>query len=114
MSPVLIDLRYGLGDFNCLHQDSMVTSPFPSVAVLLSEPGRDCTGSEFVVTEQRPRMQSRVEVVPLRQGKPVVFAVHKRPVHGSRGTYHVNLHHGVSCVRSGRRYPLGVIFYDAR
>jgi uncharacterized protein len=113
--PTPLLLRYGPGDFNCLHQDLYGDIAFPlQVAILLSEPGIDFTGGEFVLTEQRPRMQSRVEVVPLRQGDAVAFAVHNRPVQGSKGAYRVNLRHGVSRVRSGRRHTLGLIFHDAR
>jgi hypothetical protein len=112
--PTPLLLQYGPADYNCLHQDLYGALAFPmQVAVLLSEPGRDFTGGEFVLTEQRPRMQSRPEVVPLRQGDGVVFAVHHRPVAGTRGTYRVNLRHGVSRLRSGRRHALGVIFHDA-
>jgi hypothetical protein len=108
-------LRYGAGDFNALHQDLYGDLAFPlQIAVLLSEPGADFTGGEFVLTEQRPRMQSRAEVVPLHQGDAVVFAVHHRPVKGTRGTYRVNLRHGVSRVRSGHRHTLGLIFHDAK
>jgi len=113
--PTPLLLQYVAGDFNCLHQDLYGDLAFPiQVAILLSEPGRDFTGGEFVLTEQRPRMQSRVEVVPLRQGDAVAFAVHNRPVAGTRGTYRVNLRHGVSRIRSGRRHTLGLIFHDAK
>ena len=112
-TPVL--LQYGPGDYNCLHQDLYGDLVFPlQVAVLLSEPGRDFTGGEFVITEQRPRMQSRAEVVPLRQGDGVNFAVHHRPVSGTKGDYRVNLRHGVSRLRSGRRHTVGIIFHDAK
>lgn len=111
--PTPLLLQYQAEDFNCLHQDLYGEHVFPlQVAVLLSAPGTDFTGGEFVLTEQRPRMQSRVEVVPLRQGDAVAFAVHHRPVQGTRGTYRVNLRHGVSRIRSGRRQALGVIFHD--
>ncbi|HWC99382.1 MAG TPA: 2OG-Fe(II) oxygenase [Candidatus Sulfopaludibacter sp.] len=112
--PTPLLLQYGAGDYNCLHQDLYGEQVFPlQAAFLLSEPGRDFEGGEFVVTEQRPRMQSRAEVVPLRQGEGVIFAVHHRPVRGTRGTYRVNLRHGVSRVKTGRRHTLGIIFHDA-
>ncbi len=112
--PTPLLLQYGEGDYNCLHQDLYGDHVFPmQVAILLSRPGRDFTGGEFVLTEQRPRMQSRAEVMPLRQGDAVAFAVHHRPVQGTRGFYRVNLRHGVSRLRSGRRHTLGIIFHDA-
>jgi len=112
--PTPLLLQYVAGDFNCLHQDLYGNLAFPiQVAILLSEPGKDFTGGEFVLTEQRPRMQSRAEVVPLRQGDAVAFAVHNRPVQGSKGNYRVNLRHGVSRVRSGMRHTVGIIFHDA-
>ena len=113
--PTPLLLQYGEGDYNCLHQDLYGEHVFPiQVAVLLSRPGEDFTGGEFVLTEQRPRMQSRPEVVALQQGDAAVFAVHHRPVQGSRGFYRVNMRHGVSTLRSGRRHTLGVIFHDAQ
>jgi hypothetical protein len=112
--PTPLLLQYGAGDYNCLHQDLYGEHVFPlQVAILLSEPGHDFGGGEFVLTEQRPRMQSRAQVVPLRQGDAVVFAVHQRPVQGARGSYRVNLRHGVSQVHSGHRHTLGIIFHDA-
>jgi hypothetical protein len=115
LRPTPLLLQYGPGDFNCLHQDLYGELAFPlQVAILLSEPDRDFTGGEFVLTEQRPRMQSRAEVVPLRQGDAVAFAVHNRPVRGAKGYYRVNLRHGVSRLRSGQRHTLGIIFHDAR
>jgi hypothetical protein len=112
--PTPLLLRYGTGDYNCLHQDLYGEHVFPlQVACLLAEPGTDFTGGEFVLTEQRPRMQSRAEVVALARGEGVIFAVHRRPVRGARGVTRVNLRHGVSRLRSGRRHTLGVIFHDA-
>lgn len=114
LRPTPLILQYGADDYNCLHQDLYGEHVFPlQVAILLSEPGKDFTGGEFVITEQRPRMQSRPEVIPLRQGDAVIFAVHHRPVQGTRGVYRVNLRHGVSRIRSGNRHTLGVIFHDA-
>jgi hypothetical protein len=113
--PTPLLLQYAEGDYNCLHQDLYGEHVFPlQVVILLSEPGKDFTGGELVLTEQRPRMQSRAEVVPLRQGDAAVFAVHNRPVRGTRGTYRVNMRHGVSRLRSGRRHTAGVIFHDAK
>jgi hypothetical protein len=114
LRPTPLLLQYGEGDYNCLHQDLYGEHVFPiQVAFLLSEPMRDFSGGEFVLTEQRPRMQSRPEVVPLGQGGGVAFAVHHRPVRGTRGTYRVNLRHGVSRIRSGQRHTIGIIFHDA-
>jgi hypothetical protein len=112
--PTPLLLKYGPDDYNCLHQDLYGAHVFPiQVAVLLSEPGRDFTGGEFVLTEQRPRMQSRPEVVPLKQGDAVAFAVHHRPVQGTRGVYRVTMRHGVSRLHTGQRHTLGLIFHDA-
>ena len=113
--PTPLLLRYEAGDYNCLHQDLYGDVAFPlQVTILLDEPGQDFTGGEFVLTEQRPRMQSRVEVMPLRRGEAVIFAVNERPVTGTRGTYRVKMRHGVSRLRSGQRRTLGIIFHDAR
>ena len=115
LRPTPLLLQYTAGDYNCLHQDLYGELAFPlQVAILLSSPNRDFTGGEFVLTERRPRMQSRVEVVPLEQGDGVVFAVHDRPVQGTKGVYRVDLRHGVSRVRSGGRHTLGIIFHDAK
>ena len=113
--PTPLLLQYEVGDYNCLHQDLYGEHVFPlQIAILLSEPGTDFTGGEFVLTEQRPRMQSRAEVVPLRQGEGVIFPVHHRPAQGTRGIYRVNMRHGVSRLRSGQRHTLGIIFHDAK
>jgi len=113
--PTPLLLRYGEGDYNCLHQDIYGEHIFPlQAAFLLSAPGRDFTGGEFVLTEQRPRRQSRAGVVPLEQGDGVIFPVRDRPVQGTRGVYRVQMRHGVSCLRSGHRHTLGVIFHDAQ
>jgi len=112
--PTPLLLQYGAGDYNCLHQDLYGEHVFPlQAAFLLSQPGRDFEGGEFVLTEQRPRMQSRVEVVPLQQGDCVIFPVFHRPVAGARGTYRVNMRHGVSRLHAGHRHTLGIIFHDA-
>jgi hypothetical protein len=112
--PTPLLLRYGPGDYNCLHQDLYGAEVFPlQVAILLSEPGKDFTGGEFVLTEQRPRQQSRVMVVPLAKGDGVIFAVNNRPVKGSRGDYQVKMRHGVSRLLTGQRHTLGIIFHDA-
>jgi hypothetical protein len=113
--PTPLLLRYGAGDYNCLHQDLYGAQVFPLQATfLLSAPGSDFTGGEFVLVEQRPRQQSRAEVVALAQGDGVVFAVNHRPVRGARGFHRVKLRHGVSRVHSGRRQTLGIIFHDAQ
>jgi len=114
VKPTPLLLKYGSGDYNCLHQDVYGEQVFPlQITILLSTPGVDFTGGEFVLTEQRPRMQSRAEVVSLHRGEAVIFPVHHRPIQGTRGTYRVNMRHGVSRLRSGRRYTLGIIFHDA-
>jgi len=113
--PTPLLLRYAADDYNCLHQDQYGEHVFPlQVAILLSEPERDFTGGEFVLTEQRPRKQSRAEVVPLHRGDAVVFAVNERPVAGRHGSHRVRMRHGVSRLRSGQRATLGVIFHDAK
>ena len=113
--PTPLLLRYGPGDYNCLHQDLYGEHVFPLQAIaLLSRPGADFTGGELVMTEQRPRMQSRAMVLPLLQGDLAIIAVHQRPARGTRGDYRVNLRHGVSVLREGKRHTLGVIFHDAR
>ena len=113
--PTLLLLCYTEGDYNCLHQDLYGEHVFPlQVTFLLSKPDKDFTGGEFVLTEQRPRMQSRAEVVPLDQGDAVIFAVNERPVRRSKGCYRVNMRHGVSRLRSGNRFTLGIIFHDAK
>jgi hypothetical protein len=115
MRPTPLLLQYGPGDYNCLHQDVYGDLVFPlQVAFLLSRPDKDFTGGQFVLTEQRPRMQSRAEVVPLSQGEGVIFPVHHRPVQGTRGIYRVNMRHGVSRLREGRRHTLGIIFHDGK
>ncbi|WP_443083550.1 2OG-Fe(II) oxygenase [Variovorax sp. SRS16] len=114
LRPTPLLLQYETGDYNCLHQDLYGEHVFPlQLVILLSEPGRDFGGGEFMLTEQRPRMQSRPMVLPLRQGDAAVIAVHHRPVQGTRGVYRVNLRHGVSRVRSGLRHTAGIIFHDA-
>jgi hypothetical protein len=113
--PTPLLLKYGSGDYNCLHQDLYGDMVFPFQATFfLSRPGEDFQGGEFVLTEQRPRRQSRAEVLSPEQGDAVIFAVHHRPVQGARGYYRANLRHGVSTLRSGARYTLGIIFHDAR
>jgi hypothetical protein len=112
--PTPLILKYEAGDYNCLHQDLYGELVFPlQLTILLSAPGQDFSGGEFLLVEQRPRAQSRGEVVPLQQGEAVIFPVHHRPVQGTRGSYRVTMRHGVSCLRSGRRYTLGIIFHDA-
>jgi hypothetical protein len=112
--PTPLLLCYGKDDYNCLHQDLYGEHVFPlQVAILLAQPGEDFSGGEFVLTEQRPRRQSSVEVVPLSKGDAVIFAVHRRPVRGARGFYRVDMRHGVSRLRSGHRLTLGIIFHDA-
>src|SRR6266513_911058 len=115
VKPTPLLLQYGAGDYNCLHQDLYGDLVFPlQVAFLLSRPGEDFSGGEFVLAEQRPRMQSRAEVVPLMQGEGVIFPVHHRPVQGTRGVYRVNMRHGVSRLRSGKRHTLGIMFHDGK
>jgi uncharacterized protein len=115
VQPTPLLLRYGVGDYNCLHQDVYGEHVFPlQIAFLLSAPQHDFTGGEFVLTEQRPRMQSRAEVVPLTQGDGVIFPVYHRPVQGTKGFYRVNMRHGVSRLRSGNRHTLGIIFHDGK
>ncbi|HEX8126611.1 MAG TPA: 2OG-Fe(II) oxygenase [Allosphingosinicella sp.] len=112
--PTPLLLRYGPGDYNCLHQDLYGAEAFPlQAAILLSSPAQDFTGGEFLLSEQRPRRQSRATVVPLEQGDAVVFAVSERPVRGTRGYYRTRMKHGVSTIRSGERFTLGIIFHDA-
>lgn len=112
--PTPLLLRYGPGDYNCLHQDLYGEHVFPlQMAILLDAPGRDFEGGELVLVESRPRRQSRAEVVPLGQGEAVIFAVRHRPVEGTRGPYRASLRHGVSRLRAGRRHTLGIIFHDA-
>jgi hypothetical protein len=112
--PTPLLLKYGPGDYNCLHQDIYGEHIFPiQLVVLLSSPGKEFSGGEFVMTEQRPRMQSRAEVVPLGIGEGALFTVRDRPRRGARGDYRVRMRHGVSRIRSGERYTLGVIFHDA-
>jgi uncharacterized protein len=112
--PTPLMLRYGPGDFNCLHQDLYGELVFPlQVVILLSDPAHDFTGGEFLLVEQRPRAQSRGEIVPLRQGDAAIFPVHHRPVRGAKGPYRMTMRHGVSRVRSGDRQTMGLIFHDA-
>ena len=112
--PTPLMLRYGPGDFNCLHQDLYGDMVFPlQVVILLSDPGRDFTGGEFLLVEQRPRAQSRAEIVPLGLGDAAIFPVHHRPARGTKGPYRLTMRHGVSRVRSGDRQTLGLIFHDA-
>jgi hypothetical protein len=114
LRPTPLLLQYGAGDYNCLHQDVYGEHLFPlQLAILLSEPDEDFAGGEFIMTEQRPRMQTRPMVVPLKKGDGVVFAVRNRPVQGTRGIYRVNLRHGVSRICSGHRHTVGIIFHDA-